>query len=149
MLSNLIEVLLLKELEQFASEIRAFNSDEALWKEVNGVSNSAGNLALHIIGNINHYVGAIIGNSGYVRNRDLEFSDKYVSRELILDKIEETKYMLSKVFSGITDDDLSKEYPVKEPFGNVSTGNVLLIILSHLSYHLGQVNYYRRITEAG
>ena len=132
-------------LDQLHSEITDYPSENLMWVVVEGINNSGGNLCTHLIGNLNHYIGQVIGNTGYQRNRPLEFSCMDVPREQLLKDIEATKTMIETVVSGI--EDLTTAYP-PEVFGRAgSIQHFLLHLLAHLGYHIGQVNYHRRILE--
>lgn len=143
-LDNLI-YLLQRELDRLSQEISLFPNEENLWKTTGEVSNSAGNLCLHLIGNINQYIGAEMGHSGYVRDREAEFSSKDISRDILLAKISETKTMVGKVLSILQPDDLSKDSKKHMLPEGSSVEMFLLHLLGHLNYHLGQINYLRRI----
>ncbi len=145
--SETLKSFFLRELDRLKEEITLFESEESLWRIREGISNSAGNLALHLTGNLNHFIGATLGNSGYIRERDLEFTKKNVPAKEIIGDIENTKKMVSSVFSELTQEDLEKDYPLEKSFGKVSTGYLLIHLITHLNYHLGQINYYRRISN--
>ena len=135
----------LRELDRLKEEIIQFENEDILWITRKEISNSAGNLALHLIGNLNHFIGATLGNTGYVRERDLEFTKKNVSAEQIVSDIDSAKQMIKHVLSQMTSEDLEKDYPIEKSFGKVSTGYLLIHLITHLNYHLGQINYFRRI----
>jgi uncharacterized damage-inducible protein DinB len=143
-IENLI-YLLQRELDRLSQEITLFSNEENLWKTKDGVSNSAGNLCLHLIGNLNQYIGADMGNSGYVRDREAEFSSKDISREILLAKISETKTIVGKVLSALQSDDLNKDSKKHMLPEGSSVEMFLLHLLGHINYHLGQINYLRRI----
>ncbi len=145
--SETLKSFFLRELDRLKEEITLFESEESLWRIREGISNSAGNLALHLTGNLNHFIGATLGNSGYIRERDLEFTKKNVPAKEIIADIETTKKMVSSVLSELTQEDLEKDYPLEKSFGKVSTGYLLIHLITHLNYHLGQINYYRRISN--
>lgn len=136
-----------RDLQKLKLEIDSFQTEENLWKTTGQITNSAGNLALHLTGNLNHYVGSLLGKTGYVRNRPAEFDSKNVQVAEILAGIDEVSHTVSQTLEGLSEQDLSKPYP--EPvFGYEMTTSFMLIHLStHLSYHLGQINYLRRILE--
>ncbi|MFZ1319954.1 MAG: DUF1572 family protein [Ignavibacteria bacterium] len=141
-----IRKLYISELDGLIKEISLYDDEKNLWLLNGTISNSPGNLCLHICGNLNHFFGNIIGGTGYVRDRDKEFSDKNVSREELIKGIEETKNILNNMFENLSDEDLLKIYP-EDFFGENSTyAFVMARLISHLSYHLGQINYHRRIT---
>jgi hypothetical protein len=98
-------------------------------------------------GNLQHFVGAIIGNRGYIRNRDEEFSRKNVSRSDLLAEIEVTKNIVDAEFDNLDDDVLDKQFPPTHFGENVPYDYVLSRLISHFAYHVGQINYHRRIIE--
>lgn len=134
-----------RDLQKLISEIEAYNIETDLWKVAPGISNSAGNLALHLIGNLKHFFGAVLGKIGYVRNREAEFGDKHVPRSYIISELKETRAVVLGVLNHLSDTQMQEIYPV-EVFGEPMKTEYFIIHLSgHLSYHLGQVNYHRRI----
>ena len=145
MLIETLQQLFDRDLSKLKEEI-GFYSDEAdLWKTGGDIMNSAGNLTLHLVGNLRHFFGAVLGETGYVRDRDKEFSDGGVSREDLLAGIDQTAADVKATLEKLTDDDLAKPYPI-EVFGNPMTTEFFLVHLAtHLNYHLGQINYQRRI----
>lgn len=136
-----------KDLDSLAKEVELCNEETQLWIVLPGVTNSIGNLTQHLIGNLNHFIGATLGDTGYVRNRDSEFAEHYLSKLEMIAKITETSKMLEKVLGSLTELDLLKKFPL-EPFGyEMTTGHMIAKLASHLGYHLGQINCMRRITE--
>jgi uncharacterized damage-inducible protein DinB len=134
-----------RDLERLKIEVGQYNSEDSLWAVSDGVTNSAGNLALHLIGNLKHFIGAVLGGSGYVRDRDSEFAIKGTKRDDLISEIEEAAEMVADTLKKLAADDLSKTYPI-EVFGHPMTTEYFLIHLStHLNYHLGQINYHRRL----
>ncbi len=136
-----------RELQTLKKEISSFTDEANIWKALPGVTNTAGNLALHLMGNLNHFIGATLGETGYKRDRDSEFSTKNVSRETLLIDIERTAVMVDKVLTSISPDKLQAPFPF-EMFGKRDTAYYLLHFYGHLTYHNGQINYLRRILEA-
>ena len=132
-----------REIETFICELQIFPG-EYFWEIPDGVKNSAGILAQHITGNLNHFIGHGLGNTGYIRQRDQEFIRSERKIEEIVAELEETKITVAKVFSRLDDADLEKPYPIEIPF-ELNTFGMLLQLHHHLSYHLGQLNYLRRI----
>ncbi len=133
-----------KDLIRLKLEIEAFEEEENLWLKSDGINNSAGNLCLHIIGNLNNYIGAILGNTGYIRNRPLEFAEK-VTKNNLLEKIENTQLVVFKTLESLNPDHLEKIYPEDVLGYRMTTEYFLIHLLGHLNYHLGQINYHRRI----
>jgi uncharacterized damage-inducible protein DinB len=131
-------------IEKLSEELKHFQKEEELWKVTGDISNSAGNLSLHLVGNLNHFIGTQLGKTGYVRDRDNEFVSRDVHRDVLLRMLNETKSMIEKVLSEITEEELLKIYPLNSFGEGKTTGFVLLMLLGHLNYHLGQINYLRR-----
>lgn len=147
MLAQILQKIITRDLEKLKVEISSYKEERNLWRTNFSVSNSAGNLCLHIIGNLNTYIGLAIGNTGYVRNRDLEFSDKNIPLQKLLEQIEKTLIMVNKTLDNLSDADLLLEYPMEVSVGKTTTAYYLTHVTAHLSYHLGQINYHRRIFE--
>ena len=144
-LSSWIEVALLRELESFERELGLFPDENLIWSVAPGVSNSSGTLTLHVSGNLQYYVGAVLGASGYVRNRELEFTRRGVSRVALVSEIRQTKRVVRDVLSSLAPDRLILEYPEPLAGSRIATGLFLVHLSSHLAHHLGQVGYLRRI----
>lgn len=138
-----------RDLDQFAAEIEAFPSEESLWRRGGEVKNSGGTLALHIAGNLQHFFGAVLGGTGYARHREREFSARNISKMEILAGLQAARKAVSEVLENMNDAQLDNIYPASHFGENRSNGFVFLQLLAHLNYHLGQVNYLRRLTAAG
>jgi len=145
MLNEILIPLYERDLGRLKTEIEQFSDEADLWKTSGQVTNSAGNLCLHLTGNLQHFIGAVLGGSGYERDRDAEFANRNVSRETLLSEIETTTAVVKKTISKLTDKQFSAAYPI-EVFGHPMTTDYFLIHLaSHFNYHLGQINYHRRL----
>lgn len=145
MLRKVLAELYERDLAKLRDEIEAYASEADLWKTSDGVSNSAGNLCLHLTGNLNHFFGAVLGNSGYVRDRDAEFANKHIPRSELVSGIDSAGYVVFSTLAELTEEDLDKPYPI-EVFGHpMTTGYFLVHLATHLNYHLGQINYHRRL----
>jgi len=149
MLLDTLITLFKRDLNALKHEINLYNDEANLWLVEGEVSNSAGNLALHLVGNLNHFIGAILGNTGYVRQRDLEFSSKHIPKDKVLQDIDATIITIEQVLKSLTEDDLKKDYKEKvfKDIGVMSTMYFLMHLSMHLAYHLGQVNYHRRLLD--
>ena len=134
-----------RDLEKLKQELQAYEQKENIWKVTPGINNSAGNLALHLIGNINHFIGAILGNTGYLRDREAEFNDKNVLLDKIVKDVGDTIEMIGKTLSQLTEKQLASDYPIKVFGKPMKTSYFILHLYGHLNYHLGQVNYHRRL----
>ena len=147
MLIQTLISLFTRDLNRLKQEIAAYQNEQQIWVVDKSVSNSAGNLCLHLIGNLNTYIGAEFGKTGYVRNRPLEFSTSYVDRATLIEKIEATILVVDNALAKLTSEDLEKEYPQLVFEDKTSTGYFLVHLATHLSYHLGQINYHRRLLD--
>lgn len=134
-----------RDLTKLQEEIALYTTESQLWETRPGITNSAGNLALHIVGNLNHFIGAVLGNTRYVRQREQEFTTKNVPKQTLIKQIEDTKTVITKALEPLTEQDLQKEYK-RRPFEDYMTTQYFLVHLTmHLAYHLGQINYHRRL----
>lgn len=133
------------DLTKLATEISLFKDDASVWKTKEGITNSAGNLALHLVGNLNHFIGTTLGHSGYVRKRDEEFSLKDIPREKLISDINDLKETIKNTLPKLSAEDLQKDFSLKIREEVYSTQNLLIYLLAHLNYHLGQINYLRRM----
>lgn len=136
-----------RDLRKVIDEIMLFKDEENVWKTVGSVKNSAGNLALHLTGGLNHFIGATLGKTGYVRNRDLEFAAKGVPRQEIVANIEKLIPVISATLNNLTEEQMNAEFPIFFDKPNVATYYVMTQLSLHLNYHLGQINYIRRVLE--
>lgn len=134
-----------RELKALRREIETYPSDDDLWEVRPGITNPGGNLALHLAGNLQYFLGNVLGKNGYVRNREAEFGSRDIPRAELLREIDNAIEAVATGMSQISEADLAKPYP--EPVGGVrsSTGAFLAHFATHLAYHLGQVDYHRRI----
>ncbi|MBL7923688.1 MAG: DUF1572 family protein [Bacteroidia bacterium] len=130
---------------QLKREIELFPDDESLWKIPEGIANSPGNLALHIAGNLQHFIGANLGHTGYVRQREQEFSRQGLSKTMVLEELEKARQCTILVLGGLSSRDQSENYPQDFKGNFLSIGDALSHLLAHLAYHTGQVNYLRRM----
>lgn len=143
-----LKFLFTRELNKLKEEIEYYNKEKNLWLIEKDIANSAGNLCLHLIGNLNTYIGAELGKTGYVRDRPLEFSSKGIPKQELISKIELTILVVNRTLEALTDSDLERDYPlIKVVEGGSSIGFMLIHLAGHLSYHLGQINYHRRLLD--
>jgi hypothetical protein len=137
--------LLQRELLGFEREVNLFPDDEMLWRTLPGVPNPAGNLALHVAGNLQHFVGAVLGGTAYVRDEDGEFSRKSGSRTEIVVELQKAALAVRTVLPNLTDDVLARDFPAAViPNRRIQTLRFLLHLCAHASFHLGQAGYVRR-----
>lgn len=140
-----IKTVMLRELRALEREIAAYPDDATVWQTPSGISNSAGNLALHMAGNLRHFIGHALAGTNYVRDRNAEFSAKGMTRDELRAVIEESIADLDDAFGRITDDQLQSEFPLPILDNRFNTLEFLTHLAVHLSYHLGQVDYHRRL----
>lgn len=145
MLKNVLIEIYERELNKLITEINLYPDDESLWLTKGEITNSAGNLALHLLGNLNHFLGAVLHKNGYVRDRDREFSAKNISRKELCRKIDETIAVVKDTIENLSNEDFSKDYPLEFQEKTVKTDFFLVHLVTHLNYHLGQINYHRRL----
>jgi hypothetical protein len=134
-----------RDLQKLKTEIDLYKDEDNLWLVKEGIGNSAGNLCLHLIGNLSHFIGATLGNTGYIRHREDEFSLKNIPRQDLITNIDNCRLIVKNTLVKLTAADLEKDFPLQKHDTTVSTEHMLLHLLGHLSYHLGQINYHRRL----
>lgn len=148
LLAESVARTLIRDLGTLADEIEAYEDDETLWTTAPGTRNSGGVLANHLTGNLLHYVGGLLGGSGYVRDRQGEFQARDLPRDQLLSRIERARAVVDQVVRSLSEADLEAPFP--EPptrMAGIRTGPFLLHLVSHFGYHLGQVNYHRRMLD--
>jgi hypothetical protein len=142
-----LKVLFNRDLNKLKFEIESYEFEKQIWVIDKNISNSAGNLCLHLIGNLNTYIGAEIGKTDYVRNRPLEFSLKDIPKSELISKIESTIDVINKSLDSLTEKNLEQIYPQIVFEKEMTTGFFLIHLSAHLAYHLGQINYHRRLLD--
>lgn len=145
MLLSTLQEIFFRDINRLKSEMELYQNEADIWRIEKHISNSAGNLCLHLIGNLNAFIGAALGNTNYVRNRALEFSEKGVPRTELLNKINETIVVVNQTLQQLSEDDLKKDFPVLVFEEKTTTEFFLVHLATHLTYHLGQINYHRRL----
>ena len=136
-----------RDLSKLKDEINLYSAENNLWKVHGEITNSAGNLCLHLVGNLNHFIGAALGNTGYIRQRDQEFSLKDVPRIELIKQIDDTIVIVESTLTKLTQQDLEQEYKHRVFDKPTTTAYFLMHLAMHLAYHLGQVNYHRRMLD--
>tara|TARA_R110002051_G_scaffold243722_2_gene303698 strand:+ start:804 stop:1250 length:447 start_codon:yes stop_codon:yes gene_type:complete len=147
MLIDTLKQLFSRDLNKLKLEIESYKSEEIIWSIDKNIANSAGNLCLHLVGNLNTYIGEVIGKTGYQRDRDAEFTLKNVSRFELIKQIENTISMIDDVLSNMNRVSLAEEYPIVVLKEKTTTEHFLIHLATHLAYHIGQVNYHRRLLD--
>ena len=137
-----------RDLLNLKKEIESYRNESNLWILEGQIKNTAGNLALHLCGNLQHFIGHVLGGTDYIRNRDLEFATKDVPKEEIIQEIDITIQTLEEVIPKLDESAIDQAFPIqvfKEPY---TIFQMIVHLQGHLNYHLGQVNYHRRIIES-
>ena len=145
MLNKILAANYERDLRKLIEEVNLFEDEESIWRIQGAVRNSAGNLVLHLLGGLNHLIGATIANTGYVRDRNQEFMLKGVARKELVPQLEALIETINKTLNGLTLEDMEAPYPILFDEPGTSVQYVLIQLLAHLNYHLGQVNYLRRL----
>lgn len=145
MLKETLTGIFERDLKKLITEINLYPDEANLWIIKECISNSAGNLCLHLTGNLNHFIGATLGNTGYVRHRDDEFSLKNIPRQDLILNIENCILIINAALNELPEADLEKDFPLEVFGGKIKTEFMLIHLATHLSYHLGQINYHRRL----
>ena len=136
-----------RDLSKLKDEINLYSAENNLWKVNGEITNSAGNLCLHLVGNLNHFIGAALGNTSYIRQRYQEFSLKDVPRIELIKQIDDTIVIVESTLTKLTQQDLEQEYKHRVFEKPTTTAYFLMHLAMHLAYHLGQVNYHRRLLD--
>lgn len=147
MILDTVKILFNRDLKRLLNEIELYKNEADIWKVKEQISNSAGNLCLHLVGNLNTYIGKELGGTEYIRNRDLEFSLKDMPRQELILKVKNTIEMINQILDQLDDSLLETEYPILVFDKKTSTEFLLVHLTTHLTYHLGQINYHRRLIE--
>jgi hypothetical protein len=136
-----------KDLGRIKAEINQYPTNESLWKVASGINNSGGTLTLHICGNLQHFIGAMLGETRYIRDRSAEFASKGFNRSELIELIDTTHDAIVQSMEKLQPADLDLKYPVNASFGpdNMTIMQAFVILAAHLNYHLGQINYHRRL----
>lgn len=147
MLIETLQLLFTRDLKKLRAEMELYKKEENIWKTEASIANSAGNLCLHLVGNLNTYIGKEMGKTAYVRNREWEFSAKNIPRAALLNKIDETICIVNAALDNLQEGELAIDFPVLVWEEKTSTGYLLVHLATHLTYHLGQINYHRRLID--
>jgi uncharacterized damage-inducible protein DinB len=145
MIVQTLKTIFKRDLNRLKQEIQLYPNESQIWKIKKGITNSAGNLCLHLVGNLNTYIGNTYGNSNYVRNRELEFSLKDIPRSELIHQIEQTILVVDHALDNLSEKELLMEFPVLVFETTTSNEFMLIHLTTHLTFHLGQINYHRRL----
>jgi hypothetical protein len=147
MLTATLKLIFERDLNKLKLEVEAYQNEANLWLIEGAILNSSGNLCLHLIGNLNAYIGAELGNTGYIRDRPFEFSGKHIPKQDLIQKIDQTLSMIKNTLESLSDEELKQDYPKIVFKEKMSVEYFLIHLTTHLTYHLGQINYHRRLLD--
>lgn len=147
MITDALKTLFSRDLKRLKTEIESYSNEAALWKVEKTITNTAGNLCLHLMGNLNAYIGAGLAKTNYVRQRDLEFSLKNIPRAELLQQVEATMRVVETALDSLTAEALQQDFPILIWDKPTPTDFTLMHLATHLNYHLGQINYHRRLLD--
>ena len=147
MLTATLKSFFERDLNKLKFEIESYQNEDNLWLVEGDILNSSGNLCLHLIGNLNAFIGAELGNTGYIRDREFEFSGKNIPKQDLIQKIDQTLSMIKTTLDSLNDEELKQDYPKIVFKEKMSAEYFLIHLTTHLTYHLGQINYHRRLLD--
>jgi len=147
-LIGVLKALFTRDLKKLRDEMSKYENEENIWKIAPGITNSGGNLCLHLIGNLNTFIAAEFGETGYIRDRPHEFAGKDIPVAELLRMIDQTITDVNFALDQISPAQLTAEYPTLVFAEKTTTEYFLVHLAGHLTYHLGQINYHRRLLEA-
>ena len=148
MLIQTLKTLFQRDLKKLKQEIELYTDEKVIWQVDKGIANSAGNLCLHLVGNLNTFIGRELGKTDYIRHRELEFLLKDIPKAELIEKIEQTISVVDRALDMVTNEQCEEEYPILVFAEKTTTGYMLVHLATHLGYHLGQVNYHRRLLDS-
>lgn len=137
-----------RDLKNLRNEIELYASDAHIWQVVEGINNPGGNIFLHLMGNLNTFFGAVFANTTYVRDRPLEFSARDIPRATLLKMLDEIHPIVLQVLHDFPADKLGEIYPIRIFDADKTNGYIFIHLETHLAYHLGQINYHRRLLNS-
>lgn len=145
MFASELATLFERDLTRLIQELEAFPDTATLWATAPGITNAAGTLALHLEGGLRHFIGLRIGTIDYTRDRPREFSARGIERDELIARMREVKTMIPKVIAGLTDAELDAIDANTGADVAMTVRQWLIHLYGHLSYHMGQVDYLRRV----
>lgn len=145
MLPAAVRTLLARDLRTLAREVSAYPSDELLWRTVPGIANPGGTLALHMIGNVQHFIGAVLAGNGFVRDREAEFATRDLTRAEVSARIASAAKSVDGALAQITPEQWASAYPIGVGGRRLGTAEFVEHLVAHFAYHLGQMDYHRRM----
>jgi uncharacterized damage-inducible protein DinB len=147
-MTNLAKQAIIGELEQLRDQVRSLSeplSETEFWTKPLEPSNSAGHLVMHLTGNLSHFVGAQLGGTSYVRDREREFTEAQPpGKAEALARLDAAVATFRRVVEGLSAERLAAPHP-EERFGSVLSA--LLHLMAHFALHRGQMSYIVRLVQ--
>lgn len=140
-----IAAVICRELGAIERELGAYQSEDQIWAVPAGLPNSGGTLALHAAGNLQHFIGAVLGGTGYVRDRDAEFSRRDVPRAELIAELQRATDAVRRTLPSLNPAQFEESYPLPVANRRVNTGEFMAHLATHLAYHVGQIDFHRRV----
>ncbi|GGQ93292.1 DinB family protein [Deinococcus ruber] len=136
-----------RDLNKVIEELELYPDEAAIWTVQPGIANPAGNLALHLVGNLRLFVGLNLGGIAYVRDRPAEFARKDVPRSELVAALQTTAQGIQQTLAKLDEDALNQAYPAAVAGfpADMTTAAFLMHLYGHLNWHLGQIDYHRRL----
>lgn len=146
MITRYVSAMIVRELGTMRDELLAYDVEADIWRTPPGISNPTGTLALHVAGNLRHFIGAKLGATGYVRDRDAEFSARDVPRATIVDRLDVAAREVAMTLEALPSSRLEARMDLGFPGGqHPMVGDFLVHLVAHLAFHVGQAGYHRRL----
>ena len=140
-----LHTLFARDLDTLRAEVALYPSDVLPWQAVAGCPNPGGNLVLHIVGNLRHFIGAQLGATGYIRDRAAEFATTGFTRAKLQTAVSVASADVARTLLSLEPARLAEPYPLPTLGQSTVTGLFLLHLSTHLAFHLGQLDYHRRV----
>ena len=137
--------VLVRDVNAVRRELEAYPDEASVWALPPGVANSGGTLALHLAGNLQHFFGAVLGGASYKRDRAAEFAKPDVPRSALIVELEAAIVSVGLGISQVSEARLAEEFPEAIAGHRIVTGEWLIHLVAHTGYHLGQIDYHRRL----
>jgi uncharacterized damage-inducible protein DinB len=145
MLTATLTSIFRRDLAALRREVEAYPDESTLWVTRADLRNSGGVLTRHICGNLQHFIGAILGDSGYYRDREAEFAAPPTPRAELLDTLATTEVAVLGALSRLAPEQLAAPFPQAISGLEFRADDLLVHLAVHCSFHLGQVDMHRRL----
>jgi len=136
-----------RDLSKLIEELQAYTDERNLWRIDQGINNSAGNLTLHLIGNVKQFFGLDLAGIAFERDRDSEFLPSTLTREDLLQELEGLKKLFDLTLVSMDPKKLGDQCKHSFLGHSMTVGYFLIHLYGHFNYHLGQINYHRRLLD--